>query len=161
MNRESFIKQLGLSGAGFLMPKSGIFHGNLLSQPVKIYDNYLRGNEHYHINQCFPKMLVGDTLELKREPENPYDKFAIQVFWESHKLGYIPAYENVVLANLIDAGVQLKSLLTQKLTEDAVSVGVWADLITTGEPRPDPLTEQSADEIDDNYRNYRRPREWL
>jgi len=43
-------------------------------------------------------------LELKREPQNEYDHFAIALHFEKHKIGYIPRDKNEVIARLMDAG---------------------------------------------------------
>jgi len=43
-------------------------------------------------------------LELKREPQNEYDHFAIALHFEKHKIGYIPRDKTEVIARLMDAG---------------------------------------------------------
>lgn len=54
----------------------------------------------------------GDTLYLKREPENKYDKNAILVTTEDgYVLGYIPKAVNPPLANFMDAGEKLYAIL--------------------------------------------------
>lgn len=46
-----------------------------------------------------------DTLILKREPDNEYDKYAIIVYSSNNeKLGYIPRKNNKIFARLMDAG---------------------------------------------------------
>ena len=39
------------------------------------------------------QIRVGDQLDLVREPNNKYDKYAIAVLWRGHHLGYIRATE--------------------------------------------------------------------
>ena len=54
----------------------------------------------------------GDTLFLKREPDNKYDSNAILVTTEDgYVLGYIPKAENPPLAQLMDAGEKLYAIL--------------------------------------------------
>jgi len=53
-------------------------------------------------------------LELKREPENPYDANAVLVLDKAaNKLGYIPAYRNKDLAVRLDAGEEFRTILLQ------------------------------------------------
>lgn len=42
MNRSEFLKSFGLDASGLLFPI-----GLLKDKPIKIYDNYLKGIQHY------------------------------------------------------------------------------------------------------------------
>jgi hypothetical protein len=47
----------------------------------------------------------GQILDLKREPNNKFDGFAIVIYnEEGKKIGYIPRDKNETLARLMDAG---------------------------------------------------------
>jgi len=59
------------------------------------------------------KMHQGDGLSLKREPANHYDDTAIAVFWKNNKLGYVPANQNMDLADLMDNGCSLIAQINQ------------------------------------------------
>jgi hypothetical protein len=51
------------------------------------------------------KIEIGTTLHFVREPDNKYDELAILVKdKEGNKMGYVPRYDNPVLARLMDAG---------------------------------------------------------
>jgi single-stranded-DNA-specific exonuclease len=55
------------------------------------------------------KLKMGDSLFLVREPNNPYDRFAIAIFDSSkEQIGYIPASNNGSLAYSMDHGHQYK-----------------------------------------------------
>ena len=69
----------------------------------------LSGKEIKSKNLRYDLKKVNDTVLLKREPENKYDRFAIKVLKEGRFLGYIAAYENIVMAMLMDQGVQLET----------------------------------------------------
>lgn len=50
-------------------------------------------------------LLEGDKIKLKREPDNVYDKYAIELFtMKGDKIGYIPRKTNKVFARLMDGG---------------------------------------------------------
>lgn len=53
--------------------------------------------------ELLPYMQVNDLLELRREPDNEHDKFAIALLWRQEKIGYLPAGINEMTARLIDA----------------------------------------------------------
>ncbi|MEX0813648.1 MAG: HIRAN domain-containing protein [Chitinophagales bacterium] len=101
MTRKNFLKQLLTGGAGVAMvgiqlAKAGKPDGS------KIYHNYLRGLYYYDFEKVANYLSSGNMLKLKREPDNPYDKYAIEVFFGKYKLGYLPRAENKVMANLMD-----------------------------------------------------------
>jgi hypothetical protein len=119
MNRLTFLKGLGLTAvAAPSLVLSEITHSN--KSELIIYESFLRGTYYYDMLHVFDKISINDMLILKREPTNKYDYFAIEVYFGSTKLGYLPAYENVVIANLLDAGKELKAYVYE--LEDSTSV---------------------------------------
>ncbi len=60
-----------------------------------------------NINEIFPKLEKGDKLDLYRQSDNEYDKYAILVKFNGEKLGYVPRSDNKILANLMDAGKEI------------------------------------------------------
>lgn len=44
------------------------------------------------------------VLLLRREPQNAYDEFAIAIYCDNTRIGYVPADMNVVCSRLMDAG---------------------------------------------------------
>lgn len=69
-----------------------------------------------NIDEIFPKIEVGDKLELFREATNEYDKHAILVKYRGEKIGYVPRKDNYVLSKLMDGGKHLYGIV--------VSIGV-------------------------------------
>jgi hypothetical protein len=60
----------------------------------------------------------GQLLDLKREPKNKYDKFAIVICNSSgEKLGYIPREKNEMMARLMDAGKSFYGKVQKKSWE--------------------------------------------
>ena len=56
----------------------------------------------------------GDRLHLVREPANPHDGNAIQVWWRnSHMLGHLPRYVASEIAPLLDAGVAARAYVAE------------------------------------------------
>ena len=154
MQRADFLKVLGLGAAGIILP--GI--QNLGSKKIKIYDNYLKGIAHYDYKNVMEFIKEGDEVSLKRDFDNHHDSFAIEVHFEKRKLGYIAAYENIVLANLLEQGVGLKAFVSKKHKSGSqyndVAIEVYAEvLIQQNEIIQTTNLEKRADDCDDFYRN--------
>jgi len=155
MNRSDFIKVLGLSTGGLLIPANNFVE----TRSVNIYDNYVRGLMHYSYPNIRSTIHAGDQLTLRREKENPYDSFAISIYHQENKLGYIAAYENIVLANMLDAGVELSACVSyinkkDKDIYEGVAIVVSAVLIVPNPLFVDKLIAASgrADDNPDAYR---------
>ncbi len=152
MKRSDFLKSLGLGSAGLLLPK-----GLVQDKPIKVYDNYVKGLHHYHFKELKDTLKEGDALLLKRDDANAYDSFAIKVYFQDQKLGYLPAYENIVLANMLDAGVQLHSFISQLNIKgnwaQGLAVEVFAHLVFPGTKLiENSLSAKRADDVVDIYR---------
>jgi hypothetical protein len=151
MNRSDFLKTMGLGSVGLFLPAS-----LAEKQQIRIYDNYLAGLAHYQYASVKKELKVGDGLMLKREATNLYDQFAVEVLWNDHKLGYLPAYENVVLANMLDLGAELHGFISKvDLNGDqynAVAIEVYATLVLPAQKQINQAVEGRADDAADNYR---------
>lgn len=78
------------------------------------------GKEIKSKNLLYDLKKVNDTVLLERELENKYDRFAIKMLKDGRFLGYIAAYENIVMTMLMDQGVQLGasvSSVTENINE--------------------------------------------
>ena len=83
------------------------------------------------IESLAQKLREGDRLTLLREPDNRYDRYAIVVKdGAGNKLGYIPRKNNIVLANLMDAGKSIYATLTGKSSAYSsvnLSIGIFME----------------------------------
>ena len=61
----------------------------------------------------WPRLQVGDALELVREADNPHDPNAVRVEWRGRKLGYVPRRENAALAWGLDRGTALRARVSR------------------------------------------------
>ena len=153
MNRKKFIKALSFGAGGIALPA----HSIIENCPIKIYDNYLTGLMYYDFEKVKTFIKEGDPLELVREKKNKYDTFSIAVYFQEKKLGYLPAYENIVLANLLDAGSELNAFVS-KFNPKAdifttLAVEVFAQLILPSDKLIQLIrNERRADDVSDLYR---------
>ena len=84
-----------------------------------------------NMDRLYEALDEGDRVKLVREPDNPYDEYAIRIdtendapigylasdaqsLAESVKLGYIPMKNNKVFARLMDAGKLLYGVVRRK-----------------------------------------------
>jgi len=73
----------------------------------------LAGFRYYAAAQVWPKLKVGDPLELRREADNPHDANAVAVAWRGRKLGYVPRRANAALAWSLDRGAPLQARISR------------------------------------------------
>ena len=86
------------------------------------------------MERLYESLNEGDRVKLVREPDNPYDEYAIRIDTEQDdpigylatdthalaegvKLGYIPMKNNKVFARLMDAGKLLYGVVRRKEME--------------------------------------------
>lgn len=50
------------------------------------------------------KIVPEKVLTMKRDPENQYDEFAIAIYCDTIRIGFVPAEMNLVCSRLMDAG---------------------------------------------------------
>ena len=74
---------------------------------------HLAGRQYHDVDEVWEELHVGTLLELKRDFDNRYDKNAVAVIFkevsdadtgesEDYLLGYIPADENELIAQLLE-----------------------------------------------------------
>lgn len=72
------------------------------------------GFQYYDGKQVWEQLAVGDPVRLAREPNNSYDEYAIEVFWQNWKLGYVPRGKNRTLATRLDRGEPVAAWISDK-----------------------------------------------
>ncbi len=156
MERRNFLKNIGLVSTGLpLLSFKGAL--GLSVTKVRIYDNYVRGLPHYGYEKIKSALQAGTELRLVREAENLHDSFAVQVYFGEIKLGYLPAYENIVLANMIDAGIALETRVSahdlQENMYHRLALEAFAELVISTPQTLAPPDFGRADNSPDLYRN--------
>jgi hypothetical protein len=77
--------------------------------PTLLLESMLAGTQYAKLSEDeLDELDDSPVFDLVREPNNPYDEFAIRVQTKKgRKLGYIPRKQNEALARLMDAGREL------------------------------------------------------
>jgi hypothetical protein len=73
----------------------------------------LAGFAHYAAGEVWPRLRIGDALELRREADNPHDPNAVALAWRGRKLGYVPRSANAALARGLDRGARLRARISR------------------------------------------------
>jgi len=70
----------------------------LIKERPKYIHDYITGWRYYDGESVFPKLKIGNILQLKRQPTNPYDKYAVEIYSsDGTKLGFVSrAYSKIV-----------------------------------------------------------------
>lgn len=112
MRRIDFLKKLLLGGTAAFLP--GVV---LPAEPPKTRDIYLdslyiAGFQYYQGVKQEAYLKENDPILLKRQTENAYDYFAVEVYRENRKLGYLPRTDNKIIARMMDQGVEVKAKIS-------------------------------------------------
>ena len=108
INRRDFLKVLGLVALSPLVHASP--EQRALTREVSLQTAPVAGFYYYDGRdvEVFESLKIGDELELRREPDNPYDEKAIEVYTEDgYKLGYVPQIENPIPAAIADQDIAI------------------------------------------------------
>ncbi len=77
---------------------------SILPKEILVLETIVAGTSFRKLQDVEPELKAQVKLELKREPTNEYDEFAIALYFNKNKIGYIPKDRNEVIARLLDTG---------------------------------------------------------
>jgi hypothetical protein len=109
MKRSEFLNRLvGISGLGFLsVPEIAD------SRKIYLLQSFVAGFRFYKGMELLPNMQQNDIIELRRQPDNEHDEFAVALYWQQEMIGYLPATSNEIIARLMDAAaLQMVGVIT-------------------------------------------------
>jgi hypothetical protein len=75
---------------------------------VLLQTSLTAGLAHHEAKEVWEELRPGDRLELRREPSNPHDPYAVQIWREGRLLGYLPRADNRDVARQLDRGQPLE-----------------------------------------------------
>lgn len=80
---------------------------------IIVQESPLAGFQYYEGKALWDMLRVGDTLTLKREPQNPHDANAVRIEWRGEMLGYLPRRDNADVARQMDHGSAVKARIVR------------------------------------------------
>jgi hypothetical protein len=78
----------------------------IIEEPMdKHFDNFHIAGFTYHDGvDVFNELKIGTELVLIAEPDNKYDCYAVAIYFNGHKLGYIPKGRNKYISKFLNFG---------------------------------------------------------
>ena len=69
-------------------------------------DNFhIAGFGYWQGCEAFEHLKIGTKLDLVREENNPFDPYAVAIYYEDYKLGFIPRGSNHDISKYMDMGL--------------------------------------------------------
>jgi hypothetical protein len=96
---------------------------DVMPREILVLECLVAGTSFRTLQTIEPEMNAEVKLNMKREGDNKFDEFAIALYFDKNKIGYIPRDKNEVIARLMDAGKQFFATLQAKEWE-----GNWLKL---------------------------------
>ena len=123
-NRRKFIKKLGLLLT--TMPLLS-FSATKKLQGFQLCTLKVAGLQYGQVSNG--TFMPTDTLVLVREPNNTYDKYAVAIYKDTKRVGYIPRENARIIASLLDNGKELEAEVRyfdkEKDVWNRLWVGIW------------------------------------
>jgi hypothetical protein len=102
---------------------NGALSLDVFAREILVLECIVAGTSFRKLDKVQDELKETVQLEMKREGDNKFDCFAIALWFQDTKVGYIPKDKNEVLARLMDAGKQFYATINAKEME-----GNWLKL---------------------------------
>ena len=93
---------------------TGQLNIDVFKKEIMVPECMFAGTSFRKLDKVEAELLSTVQLEMKREGKNEFDEFAIALYFEDVKVGYIPRDKNEVIAKLMDAGKAFYSKIQAK-----------------------------------------------
>lgn len=93
---------------------AGSINLNVLLRDIVVLETKVAGTMYYEPHEFEPLVKKDLPLKMVREPENQYDRFAVALYLDGGKIGYLPKSKNEVIARLMDAGKEFNTKVVSK-----------------------------------------------
>ena len=93
---------------------SGAISIDVMPKEILVLECLVAGTSFRKLEAVEPELKSEVKLSCKREAGNEHDEFAIGLWFNNTKVGYIPRDKNEVVARLMDAGKTFFSVLQAK-----------------------------------------------
>jgi len=113
---------------------------------TEVYRGYVAGVGHYDYKKVESKLKAGQPVQLVGEPNNQYDKCAIRVDLDGHKLGYVSARDgsNKVLWEYKKGRARFRAEIAS-YNENNPSYTAISIVVYIAEPAPETEVHEATD----------------
>lgn len=77
---------------------------NVMPKDILVLECLVAGTSFRKLKEVESLLQTEVKLKMKREVGNKFDEFAVALYFENEKIGYIPRDKNEVIARLLDSG---------------------------------------------------------
>jgi len=121
-----------LGGTAVFLAKIAIAGIPEKTNDIYLNSPYVAGFQHYNGTEKEKYLMKDHPLTLLRQPENSHDFFAVEVYHEKYKVGYLPRSGNRIIARMMDQGIKLKTII-RSIDPDAyfsrrVKIRIYAEI---------------------------------
>ena len=92
-------------------------------KPIKkihLTNFHIAGFGYWEGCEAFEMLKIGTKLDLVREEDNPFDPYAVAIYYGDYKLGFIPRGDNHDISKYMDMGLEdIYDVRITRLTPDA------------------------------------------
>ena len=96
---------------------------NRENKPVKkvhLTNFHIAGFGYWEGCEAFENLKIGTKLDLVREQDNPFDPYAVAIYYREYKLGFIPRGSNHDISKYLDMGLDnIYDVRITRVTSDA------------------------------------------
>ena len=78
----------------------------------------LAGFTYYEGPEVFTELKIGTLLRLEFEPNNKFDPYAIAIYYNEFKLGFVPKTENHSLSKFVELGHDIFETRIQRISPE-------------------------------------------
>ncbi len=131
MKRRHVLKTLTGTGANLFPPSLFKSRSTQKTKSIMLIDTAVAGFQHYKGNEVWGRLKTGDNLRLAREPRNPFDYDAVEIYRGRDKIGYIPRTHTAAIAQMLDRGMILTSKINRLNQSDNPKerVGIAVEMV--------------------------------
>ena len=80
---------------------------------------HIAGFSYWEGCEAFEQLKIGTKLELVREEDNAFDPYAVAIYYNDYKLGFIPRAHNHDISKYLDMGLHdIYEVRITRLTPD-------------------------------------------
>lgn len=69
-----------------------------------LFNGHIAGFSYWDGVEAFESLKIGTKLTLVREPDNKFDPYAIAIYYDDYKLGFVPRDSNHELSKYLEMG---------------------------------------------------------
>ena len=81
---------------------------------------YIAGFTFWDGCRAFSELKVGIPLKLVREDGNKFDPYAVAIYYEGYKLGFVPRGDNELICQFLDLGyTEIFDARVQRISPEA------------------------------------------